>query len=175
MKRNWELDELIEHSTLMPQEMRLVGNKAGGTRLGFSVMLKYFQHEGRFPNHRIEVPNVVVEYIAKQIGCSPDLFPLYDWAGRTASYHRSQVRKFCGFREATLKDYDNISNWLINNVLSHDHDFEHLREETYRLFREFSIEPVTPDRIEQLIKSAIRTFEDHFLIQYTRGYLKHHF
>lgn len=67
MKRNWELDELIEHFTLMPQEMRLVGNKAGETRLGFSVILKYFQHEGRFPNHRIEVPNTVVEFIAKQI------------------------------------------------------------------------------------------------------------
>lgn len=65
MKRNWELDELIEHFTLMPQEMRLVGNKTGETRLGFSVMLKYFQHEGRFPNHRNEVPNTVVAYIAK--------------------------------------------------------------------------------------------------------------
>ena len=27
MKRNWELDELIEHFTIMPNEMSLFGNK----------------------------------------------------------------------------------------------------------------------------------------------------
>jgi hypothetical protein len=42
MKRNWELDELIEHFTLIPEEMRLIGNKTGETRLGFAAMLKYF-------------------------------------------------------------------------------------------------------------------------------------
>jgi len=33
MKRNWELDDLIEHFTIMPNEMELLGNKAGETRL----------------------------------------------------------------------------------------------------------------------------------------------
>lgn len=74
-----------------------------------------------------------------------------------------------GFREPTVKDFDNIANWLIENLLTYDHDFEHLREETYRRFREFNIEPVTPDRIEQLIKSAIRTYEDRFFDTIYKG------
>lgn len=56
MKRNWELDELIEHFTIMPNEMSLVGNKTGETRLGFAVLLKFFQHEAKFPNSMNEVP-----------------------------------------------------------------------------------------------------------------------
>ncbi|AJY74626.1 hypothetical protein VN24_08590 [Paenibacillus beijingensis] len=33
MKRSWELDELIEHFTFLPNEMQQVGNKSGEMRL----------------------------------------------------------------------------------------------------------------------------------------------
>jgi hypothetical protein len=35
MKRIWELDELIEHFTILPNEMSLVENKTGETKIGF--------------------------------------------------------------------------------------------------------------------------------------------
>ncbi|MED0675266.1 hypothetical protein ABEV55_14710 [Aneurinibacillus thermoaerophilus] len=38
MKRNWELDELIDHFTFLPNEMREIGNKANETRIGFAVL-----------------------------------------------------------------------------------------------------------------------------------------
>jgi len=34
MKHHWETDELIEHWTLLPPELALLGNKTGSTRLG---------------------------------------------------------------------------------------------------------------------------------------------
>lgn len=49
VKQNWDLEELIEHFTVIPEEMRLLGNRYGGTRLGFAVLLKFFQYQGRFP------------------------------------------------------------------------------------------------------------------------------
>ena len=49
MKRDWNADELVEHWTLPPGEKALLANKTGPTRLGFAVLLKFFQHEGRFP------------------------------------------------------------------------------------------------------------------------------
>ena len=169
MKRNWELDELIEHFTLIPQEMRLIGTKTGEIRLGFAVMLKYFQYEGQFPTQKNQIPLVVVDYIAKQINCASELFLLYDWSARVTSYHRSQIREFFGVREPTVQDFDNVSAWLIDHILTHDHDLEHTREETYKRFRELNIEPVTPNRIEQLIRSAIRTYEDHFFVTIYQG------
>lgn len=47
-------------------------------------------------------------------------------------------------------------------MLFQDHDIEHLVETVYRRFREIKVVPPTPDRIERLIRAAIRTFEEHF-------------
>ena len=41
----------------------LLGNKSGATRLGFAVLLKLFQAEGRFPRRAEDVPAAVVEAI----------------------------------------------------------------------------------------------------------------
>lgn len=49
MKRNWEVEELIEYWTLLPSELALLGSKTGAARLGFAVSLKYFQLETKFP------------------------------------------------------------------------------------------------------------------------------
>lgn len=56
MKRQWTADELAEHWTLHPQELDLLANKSGATRLGFAVLLKYFQYEGQFPPHKSDIP-----------------------------------------------------------------------------------------------------------------------
>jgi Domain of unknown function (DUF4158) len=68
MKRDWSGEELGEHWTLMPGERALLANKTGATRLGFAVLLKFFQLEGRFPRQSQEVPSAGVEYLAGQIG-----------------------------------------------------------------------------------------------------------
>ena len=38
MQREWEPEELIGAWTLLDRDWRLVGNKAGPTRLGFALM-----------------------------------------------------------------------------------------------------------------------------------------
>lgn len=60
MKRNWELDVLIEHFTILPNEMSLIENKTGKTKISFAVLLKFFQNEARFPSHKFEVPKAVI-------------------------------------------------------------------------------------------------------------------
>lgn len=71
MKREWQAEELMEQWTLLPGEWHLVGNKHGPPRLGFAVLLKCFQYEGRFPRHPHEVPSSVVAYLAQQVGIAP--------------------------------------------------------------------------------------------------------
>jgi Domain of unknown function (DUF4158) len=60
MKRHWETDELVEHWTLLPRETELLTNKTGATRLGFAVMLKFFQLEAYFPQQATDVPTVEI-------------------------------------------------------------------------------------------------------------------
>lgn len=171
MKRNWELDELIEHFTLMPQEMRLIGNKTGENRLGFAVMLKFFQNEARFPHHKNEVPKVVVEYIAKQIDCVAEIFIhyKYEWTNRNFTYHRSQIREFFGFREYSTKESEFLSAWLFDNIIIHDQDHEHVKEAAYGKLRELQIEPPTPDRLERLVRAAIHEYEEKLFQSIFKG------
>ena len=117
VKQNWDLEELIEHFTVIPEEIRLLGNRHGGTRLGFAVLLKFFQYQGRFPKGKQEISKDVIQYIAKQVDISRDLFQEYDWDGRSIKYHRAQIRNHMGFRDCTLNDMEQVKSWLQANIL----------------------------------------------------------
>ena len=85
MKAEWEPDELIEAWTLTGDGWGLVGNKSGVTRLGFTVMLKFYEIEGRFPAYPEEVPPAAVRYLASLVKVDPVLFAKYPWKGRSIS------------------------------------------------------------------------------------------
>jgi Domain of unknown function (DUF4158) len=62
MKRKWETDELVEHWSLNDSEMELVRRKKGVNRLGMAFLLKFFQHEGRFPSQKNEIfPDILLQ------------------------------------------------------------------------------------------------------------------
>ena len=56
MKRTWTADELIEQWTLQPNERELIEHKEGANRLGFALLLKSFQIDGRFPRQKHDLP-----------------------------------------------------------------------------------------------------------------------
>lgn len=162
MKRNWELDELIEHWTLLPEEIKLLGNKTGATRLGFAIILKYFQLFVHFPVQKPDVPHIIISHIASQVNASPQDYQKYDWQSRMAMYHRSQIREFLGFRKAKVSDARAVVEWLIEKVLVTEASLEHLHEIVKEQFLSLKIEPPTSGRIERLIRSALRTYETNF-------------
>ena len=165
MKRHWETEELVEHWTLMPPEVELSANKTDATRLGFAVLLKFFQREMRFPQSAAEVPPVVVDYLAKQVKVRPDQFQTYEWRGRTIEYHRAQIRALHDFRETSVEDANDLSQWLQEHVLQQERNPEHLKVAVYQRCRELKIEPPTPERIERLVRSAMRSHEEVFIAE----------
>ena len=96
MQAEWEPDELIDAWTLTGNDWDLIANKAGVTRLGFAVMLKFYEIEGRFPAYPQEVPPAAVSYLGSLVKVDPALFAKYSWAGRAIEYHRSQIREVYG-------------------------------------------------------------------------------
>ena len=111
MRREWELEDLIECWTLDEAEFELLANKTGATRLGFALLLKFFELEARFPR-REDVPRAAAEFMAGQVKVDPELFGEYRWSGSTIEYHRAQIRDFHGFRVATVGDEDKLIVWL---------------------------------------------------------------
>ncbi len=126
MKRNWEAEELVEHWTLLPPELASLGNKSGATRLGFAVLLKFFQYEARFPREASEVPTVALNYVAQQLALAPACWWDYDWQGRSIKYARVEIRQQQGFREATVADAEPLGQWLCDEVLPQERRYEHL-------------------------------------------------
>jgi TnpA family transposase len=162
MKREWNADELAEYWSLRPEEKALLGNKTGATRLGFAVLLKFFQHECRFPKHRHEVPLPVVKYVARYVAVPQVAWSEYDLESRAAKYHRAQIREFLGFREATVEDAESLSDWMVEHVLAKDQNPDHIASEIANRCRVLHIEPPAPERFDRLIRSALSTFEKQF-------------
>jgi TnpA family transposase len=162
MKRNWQSEELIEHWTLLPAELALLRNKTATNRLGIALLLKFYQHETRFPTSLTEIPPAVLRYIADQLKIDPNRGDNYDLKGRTIKTHRALIRHFLGFREATVKDAHALTAWLETQVLAYDLKLEGLFGAAHNHLRSLKIEPPTPERLERLVRSALRRFENRF-------------
>jgi hypothetical protein len=81
--RNLGLDEVVDHYTLVGDEVELVRNKAGATRLGFALALKFLLWQGRFPLGRHELADDAVEHVSRQVGVAADEFGSYDMSARS--------------------------------------------------------------------------------------------
>lgn len=162
VKANWDTEELIENWTLLPAELNLVGNKVGANKIGFAVLLKYFQHFARFPDSPKEIPDVIISYIAQQIQIPSNYYSDYDWQGRSITNHRAAIRKLFGFRVAKVADGEKMIDWLKAEIIESEQRIEPITELVYQRFRELQIEPPTPGRVERLVKSAIALYETDF-------------
>ena len=87
------LDELVEHWTVMEDDQTLIAGKRGPTRLGFTLLLKFFTQYGRFPAGRWELPDEAVEFVARQVKVPAQDLGFYEWSGGgSPKYHRAQIR-----------------------------------------------------------------------------------
>jgi TnpA family transposase len=161
VRREWDLEDLIECWTLDETELKELGNKSGATRLGFALMLKYFELEGRFPR-REDVPRAAVEYMAKQAKVAPELFAGYPWAGSSFDRHKADIRKFHRFRVITVGDESKLASWLATTMCPAEMSRDRLRAALLARCREMRVEPPKPAQVERLLGSAETAFERQF-------------
>ncbi|MBT8227336.1 MAG: Tn3 family transposase [Dactylosporangium sp.] len=151
MARRLELDELVDQWTLLDGEQPPVAGKRGPTRLGFAVLLKFVTQFGRFPRGRSELPDEAVEFVARQVGVPAADLGFYEWVGRTAEYHRAQIRAHLGFRECSVADADKLTGWLAREVCQ----AEVVRAELLGRCRTERIEPPSLARVDRILRSAL--------------------
>ena len=161
MKREWTDLEFADWA-LLPSEAALLANKTGPTRLGFAVLLKFFQVAARFPLSMQEVPTTAVAYIARQVGVPAEEFSRYDWEGRAGQVPPRTDSRLPRFREPTVQDAEQLAIWLSEHVLPQGHPDEHVNAAAYQRLRDLGIEPPTPERLERVLASASSAFEERF-------------
>jgi hypothetical protein len=155
-----DLDELVEHWTLLDDERELVAGKRGATRLGFALILKFYTRHGRFPAGRSELPDEAVAFVAKQVRVPASDVGFYEWSGSTIEYHRNQVRGRLGFRVCSVADADKLTDWLAGHVARAERNPDRVREELLRRCREERIEPPAAARITRMVRSALHNAEE---------------
>jgi TnpA family transposase len=160
MQRVWEPEDVVGAWTLVDEDWVLVANKTGHSRLGFALLLKFFELEARFPHHVGELPSAAVDYVAAQVKVEAGQLAKYAWSGRTIEYHRAQVREALGFQEATRADEEALSAWLGEEVAPDEVSEDRLREALLARCRAERIEP--PGRIERIIGAARAAASDRF-------------
>ncbi len=163
MKQRWAPNELINYWTLTHEETDLVNktSKTDYNRIGYAVLLKHFQIEGKFPHRNQEIPDVVVEYVAQQLKVQSNEFKLYELRERVAKRHRVHIRAFLGVRVGTVADAKIILAWLFTHDQAlEEHNFDRLKEVVYERYKDLKIEPPEPNRIERLVHSAVRSADE---------------
>jgi Domain of unknown function (DUF4158) len=153
-------DELIEHWTLVGDELGLLTGRTGPSKLGLALWLKFFIAEGRFPSGRSELPEEGVAWVARQVKVPVSDIGLFDWDGRTAERLRSVVRTFLGFRECSVADAEKLTAWLADDVCSRERQAQRVREVLLARMREEQIEQPTRIRLGRMIGSALRQSEE---------------
>lgn len=162
MRQDWTLEQLADEWTLEEGDRKLLGNKSGATRLGFALLLKFFQIEGRIPTYAEEIPAAAVEFVADQVNVDRALFTKYAWTGRTIEYHRHQIRDKYGTHPATEDEEDQLADWLADQVCPVEVDRDELAQAVERRCRTLRVEPPSPGQIERVVTSGVRRFEEAF-------------
>ncbi|WP_250214369.1 DUF4158 domain-containing protein [Acrocarpospora catenulata] len=160
-----DIDELVEHWTILDEERDLIAGKRGATRLTFVILLKFYTRYGRFPRGRGELSDEAVEHVAKQVNVAASELASYEWSGSTIEYHRSQIRAHLGFRTCTAADADKLGMWLAENVAHAERRPDRVREELMKHLRRERLEPPTPGRISRIVASALRQTESTWSVR----------
>jgi hypothetical protein len=162
VRREWEPEDLIEVWTLLEEDQKRLRNKSGANRLGFALLLKFFEVEARFPEEAAEVPTAAVSYVAQQVKVAAEEWGVYDWSGRAIKRHRMEVRAAFGFRKCTQEDQAQLAQWLAAELCPVELSRDRLAEAVVARCRNDRLEPPAPARVTRLVASAVNTFEEGF-------------
>jgi hypothetical protein len=130
-------------------------------QIGYGVLFRTFQRDGRFPQRKQDIPPVIVEHVGRQLRVPETTLDFYNWTGRTAKRHRVHIRTFLGFRLGTVKDAAEAISWLTAYALENDERHaDRLKDAVYEHYRNLKIAPPPPVSIERIIRSAVRTADE---------------
>ncbi|MDA8250394.1 MAG: Tn3 family transposase [Rhodospirillales bacterium] len=146
---------------LTDAERSLVTAKHHGNRLAFAVLLLFFRVHGRFLRGGTEIDEAHFMDVAAQIGATVPTAPI-PVTGRTVERNRAEIRSFFGFREATVADADRLEQWLTGQVAAVGSDPEPPLGLVEQWCRDSRIEPPSPDRVDRVIRAALRAYDEQF-------------
>jgi hypothetical protein len=133
----------------------------------FALLLKHCGRHGRFPRSPAELPDDAVDFVARQVSVDDGELAGYDWTGRTAKRHRTEIRDALGYRECSVGDADKLVVWLVDHVAQAERRPEQVRDELLSRCRAERIEPPSDGRIDRIVRSALHQAEEALCVRVT--------
>jgi hypothetical protein len=88
--------------------------------LGNALQIGCLRYLGFFPEDLSQIPHVVIEYVAAQLGVIPELLAFYGKRTSTQRHHQRQIQKLLGYRRASAANIVELEQWLLERALEHD-------------------------------------------------------
>lgn len=147
---------------LSAHELRLVNSqKKPENKLGFSILFKYLQIKGYFPQCSGDIPLEIISNIADQLQINEKIFFKYKFDGRSCKDHKSIIKQNLGFRDIVKDDYSIVRKWLCSELTFENSIDDFIHSANSRLM-DLKICLPGMDRIERMARSSLKTSEEKF-------------
>ena len=122
--------------------------------LALALLLKVHSYLHYFPFKMSNLPNPIINHVAKQLKKDPSELKSYDNLRSVKQYHSKIIRKYLGF--STFEDKAEIVNaWIYEHASKTDIHIDIVKESIRRIIVE-KIELPSLSAIEKLASSAVR-------------------
>ncbi len=113
--------EIITFFRLSPEDLKLIHQCSGDhNQLGFALQLGTLGYLGFVPDELTSAPSSIIEYLAPQVGVSPNCLSLYGKREKTRTNHLLKIQAHLGWRKATRLDFLLWQKWLLDRAMEHD-------------------------------------------------------
>jgi len=118
---NLSNDDLIAYFTLSETDLAQIPTTASASnRLGFALQMVLLRFLGFHLNELESLPDMVINYVASQIGVRSEQLKLYGEREQTRTDHQRLIERYLRFRHPTEEDFRRIEEWLLERALEHD-------------------------------------------------------
>jgi TnpA family transposase len=129
-------DDLVRQYSFTDTDMALIRQRRGAAnRLGFAVQLCLLRYPGYALASDTKLPDLVIDWIAKQVGSDVAAWPEYGGREKTRNEHLHELRAYLGLSAFGLADFRNLVRGLGDLAMQTDkamilaaHSLDMLRE-----------------------------------------------
>lgn len=112
---NWEL---ANYYTLTQGDIEVIRRRRRDhNRLGFAIQICLFRYPGWSLSDVENIPDKMINYVAKQLQVNPSEFKLYSEREQTKHEHMEEIRKHYGFSNFSVQLYRVISQELLPHAI----------------------------------------------------------
>ena len=140
----------------------LVAAKPKRARLEFAMLLLSFRAHGRFPRPAAESAPVQLARVARQLGLVPRPPGRGVIPARTLKRYRAEIRALFGTRQATIRDAEDLVDWLRDHAVAGTRDIGDLASRLEGRCRALGLEPPSVGRAQRLARAAVQAHDERF-------------